>query len=51
MLKYDRIDPAEVQQLKDEIERLQAEKAGAEGASAEQVTALNQRVRGVIRYT
>lgn len=33
MIQYDRIDPAEVQSLKDEIEELKSQKAQVEAAS------------------
>ena len=43
-LKYDRIDPAEVQALKDQIEKLTTEKTDLEAAQATHQTAQDGKV-------
>ncbi|KAJ7600871.1 hypothetical protein C8J56DRAFT_1019894 [Mycena floridula] len=42
--KYDRIDPAEVQALKDEIEKLKTEKGEAEASLTQRISALQENV-------
>ncbi|KII91087.1 hypothetical protein PLICRDRAFT_28915 [Plicaturopsis crispa FD-325 SS-3] len=45
--KYDRIDPAEVQALKNEIEQLKAEKTEAQAANEQTIVSQKQRIDGL----